>query len=230
MKGDTDMDRHKLAIIRVMTLPESANKTFSNWLNNQFPSLDIMAYAIADQPDGVHDSPSYAKAEPKVVELIHKLSVLSDQDIFVNCAEDPGVTQGRTRVRIPVWGAGSSAACIAKGTGLPTGVIGLTEEIPAVIANILGDQIVVSTVPTGVQTALDLNSAAGSITKAAQFCLDRGARCILLACTGMSLLGTADYLCHSLSIPVIDPLLAPLAVMQQFYSNTPFYPASSQKE
>jgi allantoin racemase len=210
-----------LAIIRVMTLSESMNEAFSARLEEQFPFLKIHSFAIEDQPEGVHDPQSFSKAEPKIVRLIQTLSTKDYHGFFVNCAEDPGIQRARDLTSVPVWGAGSSAACVTKSTGLPVGVIGLTEQIPPVISEILGGQIIASSVPRGVVTASDLATASDSISEAAKFCTDKGARCILLACTGMSLLGTANSIRTTLNIPVIDPLFAPLAVIQQIYYKTP---------
>ena len=219
------MGESRLAIIRVMTLSDQDNSDFSDWLEKQFPFLAIQSFAIADQPDGVHDMSSFRRAQPKVVRMIQQLSSKDFQGFFVNCAEDPGVEDARRKTSVPVWGAGSTAACIARSTGLPIGVISLTKEIPPVIAHILDTQLVYSAVPTGVSTALDLSAAADGIVDAAHTCVLQGARAILLACTGMSLLGTADHLRENLAIPIIDPLLAPLAAIEQVFKTFPVYPA-----
>ena len=215
------MDHTSLAVIRVMTLPESANKEFSSWLEKQFPLFKIQSFAIENQPEGVHDPVSYNKAEPKIARLIQDLSINRFHAYFINCAEDPGIHSARQLIDTPIWGAGSSAACIAKSSGLPVGVIGLTKQVAPAISGILGDQIVASAVPSGVHTALDLSQASDSIIEAAQTCRNKGARCILLACTAMSLLGTPEHIRSLLNIPVIDPLLAPLATIQQLFKSVP---------
>lgn len=211
----------RLGIIRVMTLSEAANRAFAQRIETLFPGIEADVRCIADQPDGVHDARTYKMAEPKIVEMARRLEEAGAAGILVNCAEDPGVALARRECRRPVFGAGSAAALAARAMGLPVGVIGLSAAAPPVMRDILGPQLVASVAPEGVSTALDLDGAQTAIIRAGEFLVGRGASCVLLACTGMSILGTARDLRAALAVPVVDPLLAALTLAVHCLSGHP---------
>jgi Asp/Glu/hydantoin racemase len=122
-----------------------------------------------------------------------------------------------------VFGAGSTPALLVKAMGFPVGIIGISDEPPDVINNILGDLIIGSAKPGNTNTALDLKhpSTIEDIKKAGLVLKEKGARSILLACTGMSPLGIASMLKSYLNIPVIDPLFSSLAVISYILTGNP---------
>ncbi len=211
----------RLGIIRVMTLPETANRVFAQRIETLFPGIGTDVRCIADQPAGVHDAKTYQMAEPKIAAMTRRLETAGAAGILVNCAEDPGVALARRECRLPVFGAGSASALAAKAMGLPVGVIGLSGAAPPVMRDILGPQLVASVAPEGVSTALDLDGAQTAIIRAGEFLVGRGAGCLLLACTGMSLLGTAKDLRAALAVPIIDPLLSALTLAAYVLSGHP---------
>jgi allantoin racemase len=217
------MHRKELGIIRVLTLGHEQNKGFEDTVDGLFPYIKAKAVSIPDQPEGVHDDYTHNLAVPKVVEAAKQFELMGVSAVFVNCAADPGVEEARKEVRIPVFGAGSTAAIVAKAMGLPVGVIGISDEPPEVIKRVLEDRIIGHGKPGGTNTALDLThpSTVEEIKGLGMALKQKGAGCILLACTGMSPLGFAPILREYLEMPVIEPLYSALTVVSYIVSGKP---------
>jgi len=207
-----------VGFIRVMTLPEDKNHLLEQQLKKTFPNIRLLVKCIPNQPEGVHSKTTYNTAESKVVEVARDLEGENVAAIYVNCAADPGVALARQRVRVPVFGAGSCSALVAKSIGMPVGVLGISKEPPQVIREVLGSLLVASSVPQGVRTALDLGKK--NIIRAGIELKNKGAKCILLGCTGMSLLSVDRDLQVALSVPVVDSLTVSMAVMSYCLSDT----------
>lgn len=60
--------------------------------------------------------------------------------LIISCAADPAVQDCRRVLKIPVIGAGSACAGIALGMSAKVGILGITNEGPRVMADILGDK------------------------------------------------------------------------------------------
>lgn len=135
--------------------------------------------------------------------------------VIVNCAMDPGVEEAARLCRVPVYGAGSSAACLARATSRSVGILGLVDEVPACMERILPGRIVASTSPEGVENVLDLWSEKGKAAteEAAGRLVSAGAGAIVLACTGMTPMGVAHKLRQAKGIPVFDPLVSAITLV-----------------
>lgn len=204
---------YRLGLIRVVSFTdEGIANLHGRLIEERFPALSVVSRCIPDQPEGIYDEASEAKAIPKILELGTKLVEKERVEaLIVSCAADPGVEELRKRVRVPVIGAGSAAASLALSYGSRVGTIGITEETPWVMKRILGSHLAGETKPEGVKTTLDLMKPEG---KEAVFATCRalveksGCTVIALACTGMSTIGVAKELERETSLPVIDPVLA----------------------
>lgn len=205
-----------VGLIRVVT---SDNLDFleshGRYIREMMPAWEVLSRCIPDQPDGVFDDESEARAIPKVVALARRLEAEGVQAVIVSCAADPGVEEARHSLRIPVIGAGSAAACAAMAISERIGVLNLIEHTPEVIRRLLDDRLVAEEKPESVRTTLDLSSdSAREAEKAAIHRLvARGANCILLACTGYTTLRFAREIRREMSIPVIDPVEASAAAV-----------------
>ncbi len=200
----------RIGLIRVRTLDAVGEVDSHGPLTERaFPGLQVTCHCIKDQPYGIHDEESEARAIPKVVDLGMCLANTVDA-IIVSCAADPGVDVLRRELRIPVIGPGRSAAGIARTLGKATGVITLTDAVPAVVRDGLGDCFLTWKKVQGVKTGLDFQSEAGyrNALKAAEELAASGSETLLLACTGLSSIGIAPRMSAALGIPVVDPLLA----------------------
>lgn len=217
------MQKYEVGIVRVLTLGQEHAKSLEDKIETLFPNIKIRTICIPDQPEGVHDDFTYQLAEPKVVEAVKELEHNGTSAVLVNCAADPGVAKARKTANIPVFGAGSTSALLAKTMGLPVGVIGISDEPPYAIKDILGDLIIDCTKPGGTNTALDLKhpSTIENIKRDGLDMKRKGAKSILLACTGMSPLGVAAVLHKYINIPVIDPLFSSLTVISHLLSDSP---------
>lgn len=208
------MTGKKVGLIRVLTtdnmeLLNLHGKMIMDW----FPGLDVQSDCIPDQPDGVHDDETEALAIPKVLAMMARMEKDGAEAIIVSCAGDPGVAQSAGKISVPVIGAGRSVAYMASLLNRPVGVLGITDDVPAAIVDILGDRLVADIVPDGVSSTLDLMKPEGMQATAAagRELLRRGAKCLLLACTGLSTIGAAAVLRKELGVPVVDPVRAEAA-------------------
>lgn len=218
------MGKKKVGLIRVMTLEQDKCASLESRLENIFPELAILAKCIPDQPEGVFDGNSYLKAEPKVVKVALELENEGASGIMVNCAADPGVKRAREFLKIPIIGAGSASALLTKSMGLPVGIIGVFNERLIAVEDILGSLLIASVKPERVLTARDFanDEVFASIKKSAVMLKEKGAKCILITCTAMSLLGIAPALNQQLEIPVIDPLMASMEALNRIVTCKPY--------
>ena len=195
-----------LGVIRVVTtedqeILEHHGKIISN--NYHVPTINK---CIPDQPLGIYNDETEAKAVPKIVELGKSLEQEGCKVLTISCAADPAIAELRREVSIPVIGAGSAAAYTALAIGQPVGVLGITESAPLVIKDLLGDLIVGYQLPEGVTNTTDLLTPDGKERgiKAVKKLIDQGAKVIVFACTGFSTIGLADTLRQELNVPIID--------------------------
>ena len=173
-----------------------------------FPNMTVETKCIPDQPDGLHSVESKNTAIPKIIEVAQSFK---DIDVLiVSCADDPAVPELKNIVNVPVIGAGSSVAAIARRFGTKVGILGITDYAPQPYLEILGDDLINLGKPDGVETTLDLVTEPGfkAVEKLAMRLKGYGAGAIALACTGMSTAGVAKPLAKKTGLPVIDPVTA----------------------
>lgn len=177
-------------------------------IEDYFPMLKVTTKCISDQPHGIHDYETEMLAVPKIVELGRSWKDIDA--LIISCAGDPGVTELRQILDIPVIGAGESTALLSQRYGNVFGVLGITEEVPGAYKRILGDKIVGTCDVPGVISTLDLMTETGrsNVIKKALELKALGAEVIPLACTGMATIGIAKVIEQACNLPVIDPVLA----------------------
>ncbi|MFT8879366.1 MAG: aspartate/glutamate racemase family protein [Oenococcus sp.] len=127
-----------IGLIRVLTLKDPQALNYHGQLINTKYDLPIISECISDQENGIHDASTEEKAIPKIITLGRRLADSGCRILIVSCAADPAVLQLRALTGLPVIGAGSAASLLALASGKNTGVIGITEEVPAVVKNTLG--------------------------------------------------------------------------------------------
>ena len=205
----------RVGLIRVLTTEnEELLKAHGKMIMKYFPGLEVLSACISDQPEGVHDDATEALAVPKVQELGLIMERDGVEAVIVSCAGDPGVESLADTLKIPVIGAGRSVASVGRALERPVGVLGLTHIVPSAIRRILGDFLVADAVPEGVNSTLDLMTERGmkAVLETGQSLVSRGARALILACTGLSTIGAAAKLREALKIPVVDPVQAEGAI------------------
>ena len=204
---------HRIGLIRVVSFTdEKIAGLHGRLIEERFPNLRVISRCIPEQPEGIYDDASEALAVPKVVELGQQMAKEEGiEALIISCAADPGVTQLREQVSIPIIGAGSAAAALALSYSDRVGALGITEGVPAVMKRILGSYLVGETKPKGVITTLDLMKPEGK-KRAIEACqsLVQQVHCrvIALACTGMATIGVAREMEEAVQVPVIDPVVA----------------------
>lgn len=199
----------KVGVIRVLTTTnEDLLNAHGRALADAY-GYSITSHCIPGQFKGVYDDKTFQAAVPKIVALAEQLSPDVDA-LIVSCAADPGLAEAIQAVQIPVVGAGSAAAAMALKLGTAVGVLDLTPTTPAAIADVLGNHLVATVTPAGVNATTDLLTPEGrdATIDAARELIEAGADVILLGCTGMTSIGVAADLRNLFMIPVVDAVLA----------------------
>lgn len=159
---------------------------------------------------------------PYIVEEILRAEEEGYDAVTVNCVGNPGVTEARELVRIPVVGAGEAAYYVGLILGSRLGVIsvGGTYRTPSHSAMMYDDrrlvkllglsERVVSMRATGlpVEDLKTRDLTVDALYEAGQKCIEDGAEALILGCTGMT--GYAEELQEKLDVPVVDPSVAAL--------------------
>lgn len=201
--------KKKIGLIRVLTTPDQELlQLHGRMIESCFPGLSVESRCIADQDEGIHDEASHAKALPKVLALGRAFADENVDAIYISCAGDPGVRLLQRELAVPVVGAGMAMAHVAGAYGVPVGVLGITDDVPEEIAKILGGRIVGSLRPPQIHTTLDLfrSEAMEEFAKAGRALKNKGAKLLLLACTGLATIGAAPELSRRVGLPALDPL------------------------
>lgn len=202
-------EKWRVGLIRVVTMEDSALANLHGKLiMEKFPALEVESRCIPDQLEGIHDPETKAAAIPKIIETAR--SFLDKDVLIVSCADDPGVEELQSLLPIPVIGAGSSVAALARRYGPRAGILGITDYAPPPYVEQFGDDLINMGRPDGVENTLDLMTPEGyeAVQRLGFRLKEAGAQSIALACTGMSTINIAGRLHESLEIPVIDPVTA----------------------
>jgi len=202
----------KIGLLRVLTLKddEPDHLNHENVIENNFPDLKVISRCIEDQYEGIYNEETEKKAIPKILELGKRMEKEGISALIVDCAADPGVSELRKIVKIPVIGAGSSAASLALSFGSRIGTLGIRGDAPEIMKKVLGNHLVCEVKPRGVKTALDLMTEEGKKNSiiAVESLRDKNVDAVALACTGFAALGITGELEKTAGVPVIDALKA----------------------
>lgn len=206
------MQKVKIGLIRVVSFEDKRlREVHGRLIEEYFPSLQLISRCIDNQPKGIYDEETKKIAIPKIVEL--GLQIEEEEKvkaIIISCADDPGVRELRKLLKIPVVGAGSSVAALSLSYGNKIGTLGITEQSPPIIKEILGKHLVAGIKPKGIKTTLDLMTDQGkrSAFQSIQYLKEKGVEAIALACTGYSTVGIVQGLEKEVEIPVLDAVIA----------------------
>lgn len=170
----------------------------------------VVTRGIPDQPYGIHDDETLATATDKIIVVGQRLVAHGASQLIVSCAADPAVGRLRKVLTVPVIGAGSAAAKLARSQTNRVGVLGITSNVPDCIREGLGATLVAATTPDGVSNTTDLKRPDGhrAAVQGAQDLADQGAQAILFACTGLTTIGLAQPVAEATGTLVIDAVQA----------------------
>lgn len=206
------MQKVDVGLIRVVSFEDKEIlELHGKLIEKYFPSLQVISRCIKNQPKGIYDEDTKKKAIPKVIELGSQFEEEGKvKAIIVSCADDPGVKELRKLLKIPVIGAGSSVAALSLSYGERIGTLGITEQAPPIMREILGKRLIADKKPEGIKTTLDLmtNEGRRNAFKSIKCLKEKGAEIIALACTGYSTIGIAKDLEKEVGIPVLDAVVA----------------------
>lgn len=207
------MQKIKIGLIRALTLEDPRLlEHHGKLIENNIPSLKVISKCIKNQPNGIYNEETEKLAIPKIIELGQKFVEEEEniKAIIISGAFDPGVKELRTMLNIPVIGAGSSVAALSLSYGKKVGTLGITEQAPSVMREILGKKLIAEMKVDSVKNTLDLMTAEGkeNTLRAARHLEGKGAQIIALACTGFSTAGIVSDLEKEVRIPIIDAVVA----------------------
>lgn len=201
----------KVGIVRVLTTnKENILYSHEKILKEKFLNFEIETRCIPDQPEGIHNISTEKLAVPKIIKLAKEFEAEGKDAVFISCAADPGVKECRKELKIPVIGAGSSCAALALSMGQKVGILGITDEAPSIMVDVLQNKFIYNIKPDGVNTTLDLYDETGrkNTLKAAEILKKKGCDVIALGCTGLSTISIYKEISRNLHIKVIDAVIA----------------------
>jgi allantoin racemase len=204
------MTKPTIGVLRVLTTSDpEALAAHGTELEEALP-VRTLNRCIPDQPHGVHDEWTHRASVPKVAELAAELVRDGADAIVISCAADPGLLESRAVVDVPVIGAGSATALLAAALGHRIGVLGILDDPPEPYRVALGDRIVGTVRPHGVERATELYTPEGAdeALRASDALVAAGADVIAFACTGLTSLGLARQIRERHDVLVVDPVLA----------------------
>jgi len=204
----------KIGLIRVLSTDDTEllnrhGRLLMDYIGD--PEFIAVSRCIEGHPQGLWNPDEIRKGIPKIVRLGQEME---RQDrvatLLVSCVADPGVSELRESVSIPIIGAGSASAMVALSLGRPVGALSITDCVLPTVTEVLGPRLVGWETPQGVKTTVDLMSEQGKerSVEAGERLKRQGARVILLACTGFSTIRVAPFLERRLNLPVIDALIS----------------------
>lgn len=209
LKQQAEYKKSKIGLIRVVTITDTnLLNMHGNIIEKKFPSLEVISKCIENQPKGIYDFESEKEAIPKIVSTGKILEKENVQAIIVSCADDPGVSILRRKVKVPIIGAGTACASLASIYGMRIGVLGITDLPPTPMTKVLGEKLVAYEKPRSVSTTVDLAKNEDAIFKAAKYLIGQNVDILALGCTGYSTLNMADKLEKKFNKTVIDPVIA----------------------
>jgi allantoin racemase len=196
-------------IIRVLTTNDDAVLLEHGRLIKAQYGIDSVTRCIPDQPTGIFDADTEARAVPKIVELGRQMEADGARALFLSCAADPGLADLRPAVTIPVVSAGSASARVAALLGLPVAVLGIGAHAPQPFRALLGEDIPYAR-PEGVTKTNDLLTPEGkrAALDAAQRLHEQGAKVIAFSCTGFSTIGLAAQIREHIGCVAVDAVAA----------------------
>lgn len=201
----------KVGVIRVFTHDDAGIIDSHGDIIGELYGFECVNACIPDQFNGIYDDKTEAAAIPKIIELARKMETSDKVDgIIISCAADPALDEVRLEVSVPVVAAGSSLAHLAKSVSNKVGVLTIASGVPLAMAEVLGDSLVSSEQPHGIDSTRDLLGAnvVEQSMKAVSRLFDAGAEIIIFACTGYITIGFDRLLREEHNIKVVSPVTA----------------------
>jgi len=175
------MKTFKIGIIRVITLKEEEEiNRHGRIIEKAFPNIRTISKCIENQPRGIFDEKSEEEAIPKIVDLAKELLNENVDGIIVSCAADPAVDKIQAFSKKPIVGAGKPTALLALNVSEKVGALGIGDEPPKPISEILKSNLVSYRRPKGVSATIDLKKNVESAVEAAEQLIEDGAEVIAL--------------------------------------------------
>lgn len=201
----------KAGVIRVLTNDSSEIINAHGDIISKLYGIECVNECIEDQPKGIYDESTELEAIPKIIELAKKMESSYKVDgIILSCAADPGLEQVRRAVSVPVVSAGSSVSHLAKSVSDKVGVLTIESGVPPSMKSVLGESLVASVKPEGIENTSDLfkKNAVEQSLSAVNELINKGAEVIIFACTGYITIGFDKLLREKYGVKVISPVTA----------------------
>lgn len=197
-----------LGIIRVLTTEDKSVLNEHSLYMKDYLGIDSKTNCIPDQWNGIYSDKTEKIAEPKIVTLAKEMEEQGGyKALTISCAADPALDLVRNAVSSPVFGAGECGAHAASMVGNKIGIIGITEESPSHLIDLLGNKYHSYAYSNTLRKTTDLflDGAKEKLGILVKEMIDDGADAILFACTGFSTIRLKMYLNqHFIRVPIID--------------------------
>ena len=194
---------------------QSDRELFSKYAS---PEAEIYIASLERGPASLVTRKDYADALPLVVEKA--LRLCKDYDgLLVNCFLDPGVDVLKSLLEIPVVGPCEASLAVASLLGWKLGVVTVEGEGLSLIEERIrllgfGNRLAslrYIDVPV-LELDADLGRTKGALLRESKIAVEEGAEVVVLGCTGLA--GLAEWLSGELGVPVVDPALAALKMLE----------------
>jgi|SRR5699024_5029327 len=195
-----------LGIIRVLTTEDLTVLNEHGKQMEAFLGIKNETECISDQWNGIYDEKSEEQALPKIVSLAENMINKNRYTaLTISCAADPALEALQKDKKVPIIGAGSSGANIAKSLGNKVGVLGITSEAPTSIQNILGNDLIYKN-NKDIRKTTDLfqDDAKNKLYETTYQLINENVDVILFACTGFSTIKLKDFLKKYTKKPIVD--------------------------
>jgi len=158
---------------------------------------------------------------PGAMERVREAEQAGFDAAIVGCYGDPGVDGARELVRIPVVGPGEASMFMACMLGHKYGIVSVMEStVPTLdkLARLVGaDAKYIGAMSVGIpvlELASDCERTFAAIVEAGRSLVGRGADTLVLGCMSMAFIDISGEVEKALSIPVINPARAALAMAE----------------
>ncbi len=191
-----------------------------------YPGTQVDLIDVPSGPASIESMYEEALAVPGLVSAIVQAEKDGYDGVIVGCYGDPGLYAAREMVKIPVVGPGETSAMLAAMLGHHFSIVTVTDSIVGALELLVlsaGVDRKLASVRAINVSVLDIGKNPG-IVKERALAEARAARdvdradCIVLGCMSMAFAGVDRELSAELGIPVVNPALTALKMLESLVS------------
>lgn len=198
---------------------ERRKNILQGWADTE---IEIEITDIMSGPMSIESAYEEYLSIPETVSRIVDAEKKGLAGIILGCFGDPGIDAAREMVKIPIVGPGESSMFFASLLGQRFSIVTVMSSVVPSLkkrARLAGmESRLASILPTGIpvlELPKDLEKTKRTILERSEQAIRRdGADVIILGCMSMAFLGISDEIQDILEIPVVNPALVALKVLE----------------